>query len=284
MKIITKRKEAPITLMIWGARGSGKTTFAGDIENNIFIHTEDNDEYDFARFETVKSSRDLLDQLCWLAEKKNHTYTTVTIDCLDGIETIMSNEILAKEPGKTMATACGGYGKAFEQLAKGMHDFLSFLIPLSRFMNVVLISHAEKTKHEDLLTGTTYDCYSPSLHKKVRPIFENWVSVILFAGYEVRKYDNAPSMSRRVIYTEETPYLVAKNRFELPKKMDFNRGIWYEIKKRIDNYYQPSELDILRKEFSSLPEDVKIANSEKMKQCNGDVNKIKEIMDGIRNN
>jgi hypothetical protein len=282
MKIITKRKENPVTLLISGLRGSGKTTFAGDIDNNIFIHTEDNDEYDFARFETVKSSRDILDQLCWLAEKKNHTYTTVTIDCLDGIETIMSNEILAKEPGKTMATACGGYGKAFEQLAKGMHDFLSFLIPLSRFMNVVLISHAEKTKHEDLLTGTTYDCYSPSLHKKVRPIFENWVSVILFAGYEVRKYDNAPSMSRRVIYTEETPYLVAKNRFELPKKMDFSRGIWYEIKKRIDNYYQPSELDILRKEFSSLPEDVKIANSEKMKQCNGDVNKIKEIMNEIR--
>jgi len=239
--IVTGKKKKPAAVLLSGVHGIGKSTFGANAPSPIFIGSEENDELDSARFPKVEKWSQLIEQLNTLLVN-DHNYQTVVIDTVDSLEQIAQKEILAGTD-KTMATAMGGYGKAYEKM-KDM--FLSirdnYLIPLrdNKGMNIIILCHAEKVKHEDPITNTSYDHFQTSIHKKVKAIFEDWVSCILFANFELYRAENANGkeflvgQGERRIFTEERPSHVAKNRFNLPyeMKLDFNA-----VKEGIDKFF-----------------------------------------------
>ncbi len=243
MKVTKGKVKKPIAMILYGVHGIGKSTFATECENPIFIGSEENDELEAARLPKIKTWTDLADQLEWV---KKSDHKTIVIDTMDELETIAQNEILKKEPGKTMATACGGYGKASEVMERmflAVRDSLSFLRD-EKGMNIVILCHHEKNKHEDPITLTTYDNYSTALHKKIKPIFEDWVSIIAFANDKLMKTDNSKGEKtvtgdgERVMYFESRPSHVAKNRFKLPEEIDFpENGTWKIIKDHVDEFF-----------------------------------------------
>jgi len=247
LKVIKGKVKKPIAILVYGVHGVGKSTFATEAENPIFIGSEENDELNADRYPKINEWKDLTDQL-ELVKKSN--YQTIVIDTMDELERIAQNEILKKEPGKTMATACGGYGKAnevMERMFLGLRDTLSFLRN-EKGMNVIILCHHEKTKYEDPISLTNYDNYSTALHKKLKPIFEDWVSIIAFANDKLMRAENSQgkdtviSDGDRVMYFESRTSHVAKNRFKLPSEIEFpESGTWAFIKNHVDEFFGKKE-------------------------------------------
>lgn len=250
MQIIKGKRIKPLAIMAYGLHGLGKSQFGSEFEKPIFVGSEENDELETDRFPRVKKWNELLEQLNYLV-KNEHGYKTLVIDAIDTLEQIAQIEILSKaEKGKTMATAFGGYGKAYEKMADMFLDVREkYLVKLrdEKNMNIVILAHAEKNKHEDPLTMTSYDTYSTAIHKKIKPMFQDWVSAIFFITWRNFKVEGDDGKTRaigdgqRIILTEERPSHIAKNRFELPEEIDYIKGETVkEIILMIQNFFGKS--------------------------------------------
>jgi hypothetical protein len=257
MRVVSGKQMKPLAVLAHGERGTGKTNLPIEAYKAIWIGNEETDEYDVARLPKIEfwevpnknspnAEAGFINQLQWLLNGE-HDYKSLVVDTMDGLETIAENYILSGAPGKTMATAFGGYGKAYEKMElmfKIVRD--QYLVPLrdKRGMNIIILCHTEKYKVEDPMTSTSYDRYQTAMHKSVKPVFEDWVSAIFFVSYQLYKAENqagkehAVGSGARVIYTEERPSHVAKNRFSLPYEIPYNKhGTWAVIGNHVKNHF-----------------------------------------------
>lgn len=289
------QQKQSVCVMLYGVHGIGKSSFGTEAPAPVFLGSEDNSELSAAKFPIVKKWSDLEAALKALRDER-HDFKTLVIDTIDNLQDIAQVEILSKEPGKNMATAFGGFGKAYEQMQtmflKIREDYLK---PIrAKGMHIVLLAHAQKTKHEDPMTATSWDHYQPSLHKKVQPIFQDWVSAILFAQYHLTKAESDEGKSyvtgdgRRIIYTEERPSHVAKNRFGLPYTMPFKRGeSWAKVCGLIEAFYgQGGELAELYAEAQELaavmPAELKPKVLESILAAKTNEQELKRIIEKMR--
>jgi len=291
-KIETGKKKKAVCIVFYGVKGIGKSSFPLGAPSPIYLGSEDNSELDAAKFPQVKTWSEFEQYLSTLL-KETHDYKTLVIDTVDNLQEIAEMEILAKEPGKTMATALGGYGKAYERMANMFLNVReNYLKPLreTKGMNIILLAHAEKVKHEDPMTGGAWDNYQTAIHKKVKPIFEDWCSAILFANYTVKivKDDKAASATGRFIYTEENPSHIAKNRFNLPDILPFTKtGTFKNLMCLIEKFYdEKGDAEELRKEIEellpSMPEDVKPKVVDLVSKAQNNVEDLNKIVKRMR--
>lgn len=301
------RKLKPLALLLHAPHGIGKSTFATEAPSPIYVGNEENDELDVPRFPKVEKWEDLEKQLETLKTEK-HDYKTLVIDTVDGLEQIAQNHILNLKgaENKTMATAFGGYGKAYEKMANMFLDIKTkYLIPLrdETGINIVLLVHSKKVKFEDTMLNISYDHYETNLHSKTKAIFEDWVSAILFANYYLVRAENNSGKEYaegvdglRMIYTEERPSHVAKNRFELPYEIEFNKtGTWKVIKDYIIKHFsvakQKSETkgeifcpeakelkEKIQENLVKMPKDLQAGINISVSRATGDVKELKRIL------
>ena len=286
MKVIKGKVKKPIAMILYGVHGIGKSTFATECENPIFIGSEENDELDADRYPKIKTWAELLEQLEWV---KKSDYKTVVIDTMDELETIAQKEILKTQGDKTMGNAHGGYGKGYEIMEKMflvVRDTLASLRD-DKGMNIVILCHHEKNKHEDPITLTSYDNYSTALHKKIKPLFEDWVSIIAFANDKLMKTETADGKETilgdgdKVMYFQSRPSHVVKNRFDLPEEIEFNKhGTWRIIKEHVDEFFKKKpvikEGDLVKKNDDGEIEKVVTLDHDL-------ISEIKEIISKIKN-
>lgn len=264
------RKRKPFCALFYGVHGIGKSSLAEEFPEALVIGPEENDELENATRLQQVDSWDMFTAQLREVRDANHGFKTVFIDTLDMLEQFAQKHILNGQPSNvTMATAFGGYGKAYERMAQMFLEVRdAYLKPIrDKGINIVLLAHAEKVKHEDPMTQTSWDHFKPNLHKKVSPIFEDWVSAILFANYYVtvstdKGRETVEGEGARVIYTEERPSQVAKNRFNLPYRIPFVQGtIWKTIDSHLSGFFvdNKKELDVdllaQAKEMASSVED-----------------------------
>ena len=242
--IIRGKKIKPINVLLHGTHGIGKSTWPSKAPNPIYIGSEENDELDVARFPKIEKWEDLEKQLDYLVTSK-HEFKTVVIDTIDSLEQIASKIILSgKNADKNMNTAMGGYGAGNKELAKMFQRIRdNYLIPLRdvKKMNIVLLAHTEKVKFEDPITVTSSDKYETAIQNRVKSIFEDWVSTILFVNYELVRAESssgkeyAEGDGERVVYTQERPSHVAKNRFNLPEELPLD---WTVFASGVKKFYK----------------------------------------------
>lgn len=304
------RKLKPLAIMLHAPHGIGKSTFGTEAPNPIYIGNEENDELDVARFPKLENWEQLIKQMDSLLNEK-HDYKTLVIDTADGLEQIAEHHILSSKggEGKTMATAFGGYGKAYEKLANMFLNLRDkYLIPLrdKKGMNIVILCHSTKVKHEEAMTLTSYDHYETALHKKVKHVLEDWVSAILFANYYlVRAETNSGKEyaegadGLRMLYTEERPSHVAKNRFDMPYEIEFHKeGTWGVIRGHVLDHFRtakkkaedkgekfsPAANELKQKieeNLDKLPAEIKTAVENSYKRAGGDEKELTRIVNKI---
>ena len=293
-KIETGKKKKAVCIVFYGVKGIGKSSFPLESPSPIYIGSEDNSELDAAKFPQVKTWADLENYLGALV-KENHDYKTLVIDTVDNLQEIAEMEILSKEPaGKTMATALGGYGKAYERMANmflNVRETYLKVLRETKGMNIILLAHAEKTKHEDPMTGGAWDNYQTSIHKKVKPIFEDWSSAILFANYQITKDDDkkmADGDGTRLIWTQERPSHIAKNRFDLPFTLPFKKeGSFKYLMQLVETFYSEKgdtaeiELEIVEL-MPSMPENIRPKINESVEKFKGNRTEMTRIVEKMR--
>lgn len=241
MQIITTRPTKPPRICIYGTGGIGKSTFGSLCPKPVFIQTEDGLEalsvQAFPKCEWYKDIHDCLDFL--LAEE--HDRRTLVIDSLDWAEKLIFNDVCAETGKRDIADI--GFGRGYVMAENRWKETLDKLDQLNRKgMLIVLIAHSHITRFEDP-ERDGYDRYGLDLQKKSAGLITEWVDILGYVGYRtvVKSKESGFGSTvtkglgtgERVLYLEERPAFVAKNRYGLPESIEFSwKALATELKSR----------------------------------------------------
>tara|TARA_R110002126_G_scaffold37059_1_gene112253 strand:+ start:144 stop:872 length:729 start_codon:yes stop_codon:yes gene_type:complete len=209
-------------IMLYGVEGIGKSTFGAGAPDPIFILTEDGlGSLKVDHFPIAKAVDDVMSAIEALHAEK-HDFATVVVDSLDWLENIIWREVESKYDAKDLA-----YGKAAIITADRWREILNGLDALRRDRNMAVILIAHSTiKRFDSPEVEPYDRYQPKLQERSGAVIREWADAVLFANYKtvVKKDDvgfnktsnRGISTGERLLYTNERPAYMAKNRYNLP--------------------------------------------------------------------
>ena len=228
---ITKGKRARAQkVVIYGPEGVGKSTFASQFPEAVFIDTEGStDNMDVSRLNKPSSYTMLKNEIAWL--KANPTACkTLVIDTIDWAESLIVDDICALHQKKGIEDF--GYGNGYVYVKEELGRFLNSLSELIDLgINIVLTAHAQIRKFEQPDEMGSYDRWELKLGKKTSsqtaPLVKEWADMVLFANYKtiVMTTDNKKKKAtggQRVLYTQHHPAWDAKNRHGLPEEMPFD--------------------------------------------------------------
>jgi len=233
-KITRGIQAEPFRFLVYGVEGVGKSVFATQAPDPIFVTTEDGaGRIDVPKFPLAESFDEVIGNLNALLIEQ-HSFGTVVIDSIDWLEKLAVQKILEDNP-KMKTLADFGYGQGYARLIPLFEQIIDMLNQLRRkkTMHIVLISHSKMEKIEDP-SGGAYDQSSPRLDRRINGLVREWVDIIGFATYAITKVEEKAGFGTRtvakpvkdqdgndrILYLESTPAIVAKNRYSgMPNKM-----------------------------------------------------------------
>lgn len=225
MNIISGKIPKAQKVVLYGVEGIGKSTFASQFPDPLFIDTEDSTLHmDVKRFDKPTSWTMLLQQVQYV--KQNKPCQTLVIDTMDWAEDICKRHLMAANGWSGIDSE--GYGKKFVALAKEMGGLLNLLSDVVDVgINVVVTAHAMLRKKEEPDEMGAYDRYELKLEKKTAPIVKEWADMVLFANYKTTIITDSKTDSKkatggqRMMYTTHRPAWDAKNRIGLADELPF---------------------------------------------------------------
>ena len=225
-------KMKPPRVLIHGPAGIGKTTFGAKAPAPIFLPVEDglgrleNDAFPAPKnYEEAKAALDAL-------VNEDHEYRTVIVDSMDWLEPMIWHHTCEKNGWNSIEQP--GFGKGYVEALKYWREFLDRLNYLrdQKKMAVVLCCHTA-VKRFEAPDSEGYDRYVLKLQTKASDLISENCDCIFFANFEsstIKTEEKGRPRTRgvghgdRVMYTEERPAWVAKNRYGLPEEMPFDWG------------------------------------------------------------
>jgi hypothetical protein len=218
-KLITSTVLAPPKLIVYGPPGIGKTTF-GASAGALLVDCENGagNIPGLTRTPYLQTWNEMRGWLVDLATTPPPGLAAVAVDTVDWmIQRIVEHVVVdldAKSPSNitnTLGSSHGGYYKAREIVQNIVYrELLPMLNAITeRGAAVILLAHAANTK---MTTPEGYDLRlaAPDLPQWLAPPFIEWADGVFYA---TRNGDE------RVMKTESTNVILAKNRYSLPPEL-----------------------------------------------------------------
>jgi hypothetical protein len=233
--IITGKEKKPPIIVYYAPQGFGKSTWASQAPTPIFIPVEDGiGTLDFARFPKVESFNQLLEAVALLG-REDHPYKTVVIDTLSALEALIHQEVRDQHGQDIFANYGNGY-KLVDPYITKLTAYLSKLRDVKKMM-VIVLAHCKTERYESPETSA-YDRHTLNCHADVAKRVHNWADIVFFGNYKVftTKEDMGFNRERtlgsgkgdRVIYTQERPAFLAKNRYDLPFELPCPKKFYWD--------------------------------------------------------
>ena len=230
LNITTGKVDRPKKVVIYGAEGIGKTTFASKFPNPLFIDTEGGTAHmDIRRVEKPVTWDALVDLVNEVADTPGICGSLV-LDTADWAEQSCILSVCKKY--KKAGIEEFGYGKGYTYVAE---EFARLLAACDRVIeagiHMVITAHAKMRKFEQPDEMGAYDRWEMKLSKQVAPLLKEWCDMLLFCNYKtyvVSTESNGAKKAqggKRVIYTSHHPCWDAKNRQGLPEEMDLDYSL-----------------------------------------------------------
>jgi hypothetical protein len=222
--------EKPVRVVLYGTEGIGKSTFASEAPNPIFLCSEDGTkELDVARYPEPRTWEEIREAVADLRLSK-HDFGTFVLDTLDWAEPLCWDKVC--RDGKKSDIEAFDFGKGFTAAVDVWRAFLGSLDELSaaRNMNIILLAHSHVRKFQNP-EGSDFDRYEMKLHAKSAGIIKEWCDALLFAKldivtHEIKKRTKGIDSGARIIHTTRCAAFDAKNRYSLPSEFPLS---WAEF-------------------------------------------------------
>lgn len=227
------RQIGPPRILLYGPHGLGKSEFGNGAPNPVFIQTEDGlGSIDVqGAFPLAQNYGEVMECVAALYNEE-HDYQTVVLDSADWMEKFVWAEA-CRIHGKADIEEFG-YGKGYTAAVDVWRDVLDGFNALrDKGMSVILLAHTQIKRFDNPETQP-YDRYSPKLHEKASALIQEWADAVLFMNWKTfvqsedigfnQKAARGITTGQRVLYTQERPAALAKNRYGLPAEIIVPEG------------------------------------------------------------
>ena len=223
-------------VVLYGAEGIGKSTFASKFPEPVFIDTEGSTKtMNVRRFDAPKKWEDIIEAVKYVMTDPGCCKTLVC-DTADWAEMLCITYTCQKGGVKNIEDFV--YGKGYVYLQENFKKLLDMMDSvIEKGVNVVITAHAKMRKFEQPDEMGAYDRWEMKLTKQVAPMLKEWADMVLFANYKTFVIEDDKTKSKkaqggkRVMYTTHNPCWDAKNRFGLAECLPFD---YEEIRAVID--------------------------------------------------
>lgn len=251
-------------VVIYGPEGIGKSTFAAQFPEPLFIDTEGSTKkLDVARFDKPTSWTMLNDQINHVKSNPS-VCKTLVIDTIDWAEQLCIDDLCSRHQKKGIEDF--GYGNGYVYEKEEFGRFLNNLEEIiEKGINVVLTAHAQLRKFSQPDEIGEYDRWELKLGKKtgsqISPLVKEWADMVLFANYktfavatdkEGKKFK--AQGGKRIMYTQHHPCWDAKNRDGLPEEIPFEYSQIRHIIEPSGSVQKPKEEPIVKIDLSQAEE------------------------------
>jgi hypothetical protein len=226
LNIIEGKETRPLKIVIYGPEGIGKSTFASQFPDPLFIDTEGGtSNLNIRRIKCNKSWNELIAIVKEIYDNPN-ICKTVVLDTADWAETLCTNAVCEKYRKNNIEDFT--YGKGYVYLLDEFSKLLSLLDELIEVgINVVVTAHAKPRKFELPEEQGAFDRYEMKLTRQVAPLIKEWSDALFFVNYKIyvvttENNSKKAQGGKRVLYTTHNPTYDAKNRFNLPEELELN--------------------------------------------------------------
>ena len=211
-----KRLLSDVSILLYGPSKIGKSTFASQAPDAIFLATEPGLNALEVYQHPITNWPDFLEACAELAKGK-HPFRTVVIDTIDVLYRLCADHICQKRGLEHESD--GAHGKVYGLIKNEIYRVLSKLAHLP--YGLILISHSQD---RDLETRTgTVTRTLPTLSESFRQIVIGLVDLILYCDVQSEQDENGGRRLRRVIRTKPSPNYDAGDRFGcLPDVLDLD--------------------------------------------------------------
>lgn len=224
---------SPPRLIVYGPEGVGKTTFASQAPDVIFMAIEKGLDGMLAARQQIKTWQDVLDMLTALYQQ-DHSFKTLAVDSLDWLEEIIYAKVCDVHKVSSIGDIPYSRGPGY-----ALDLWMTFTQALDSLqehkgMTSILLAHDKVTRFVDPM-GSSYDRYVVNLHEKTsQPLLMEWADGVLFMKLRgvVTVEKNGFKESKKAhdaggvhMYTKKTLSYDAKNRvmLSLPDEFPISR-------------------------------------------------------------
>ena len=231
MQITSGKQAIPLKVVVYGPEGIGKSTFAAQAPDPVFIDTEGSTaRMDVRRLPKPTSFAMVTEEINYIISNPG-TCKTLVLDTADWAERLIRDAVCAKN-GKA-GIEDFSYGRGYTYVYEDFGRMLNLLDQvIGRGINVFVNAHAALRKFEQPDESGSYDRWELKLINaqkcNISNMLKEWADMVLFANYETyvikgkAELDkNKVTGGKRVMHTTHHPCWDAKNRFGLADKLPF---------------------------------------------------------------
>lgn len=222
--------ELPPRIVLLGVEKIGKSTFASQFPNPIFLPVkgeEGIDALDVSRFPTITTFAEALEAIGTLYNEE-HEFQTLVIDSASTLEPLIWNQVCEDNNAKSIEKAMGGFAKGYIEALGYWRTITDGLDALrQKGIGSILIGHVKVKPFNDP-TSDPYDTYQFDVHDKAANLIYRWSDSILFASRKVvtKEVDGRGGKVTRGMTIGDEPKLYTQKR---PAHPGGGRGLYGQL-------------------------------------------------------
>jgi AAA domain len=247
-QITNRKRRRPLFTLLFGPPGAGKSTHAATWPKPAMIPVERGlDQITVDKFPTPTTFGELWAQVEYFdANPEDHE--TLVLDTVDATDVLIQEWVIreAKKAGHEIDSIeeyGGGYGKGYQRAREIWTGLLKRLSGMSERFNVLLIAHSQLKTINVPRLAPSFDQYRIKIQDKSADIIRQMVDMILFVDLDVTVQKDSPKARKgrgiitgdRLLWTQPTTGIEAKNRYNLESPMEFS---WGALEAGINKFYE----------------------------------------------
>ena len=225
-----EHKVLPPRIILYGPPGIGKTTWSTSAPSPVVIRTEDGlGLIKVPAFPLATKLLDVVEALHSLTHEE-HGFKSVVIDSLDWLEPLIWKEVAEKAGKKSIEDI--GFNKGYKEAVDLWRYYIYLLDVLREKKRMFIIQTAHSVvRRFDAPDVNPYDRYELKMHPLASALLTEWAEAVLFVNYQVVSVATGKGFNetqqgrgdgKRILYAEQRPAFLAKNRIGLKSELPFS--------------------------------------------------------------